>query len=421
MNGSTSLTIKRRVVVTGMGVISPVGNSVEELWNNLKSGISGIDKVTRFDASKFSTKIAAEVKDFDPSKYIDKKEARRMDLTEQYAIVSSQKAFDDAKLGSDSLDLEKAGVVLGSGIGGIDTFEKQHAILLKQGPNRVSPFFIPMMIIDMAAGLVSMRFNFKGPNYATVSACASGAHAIADAFRIVQRGDAEVMIPGGSEATVTPASLAGFCSARALSTRNDEPQKASRPFDQQRDGFVMGEGAGMIILENLDHAQRRGAKIYAEIIGVGMSADAYHITAPAPGGEGAVRSMQLALKDADLSPESVDYINSHGTSTDLGDLTECQAIKAVFGEHAYKIPVNSTKSMVGHLLGAAGAVELIAAIKSMEEGILHPTINYEFPDPECDLDFVPNQKRSTHIDRAISNSFGFGGHNITIAVKKFVP
>lgn len=418
MNGSTSLTTKRRVVVTGMGVISPVGNSVEELWNNLKSGISGIDKVTRFDASEFSTKIAAEVKDFDPSKYIDKKEARRMDLTEQYAIVCSQQAFDDAKLGSDSLDLEKAGVVLGSGIGGIDTFEKQHAILLKQGPNRVSPFFIPMMIIDMAAGLVSMRFNFKGPNYATVSACASGAHAIADAFRIVQRGDAEVMITGGSEATVTPASLAGFCSARALSTRNDEPQKASRPFDKQRDGFVMGEGAGMIILESLDHAKRRGAKIYAEIIGVGMSADAYHITAPAPGGEGAIRSMRLALKDADISSESVDYINSHGTSTDLGDVTECQAIKAVFGEHANKIPVNSTKSMIGHLLGAAGAVELIAAIKSMEEGILHPTINYEFPDPECDLDFVPNQKRSTNISTAISNSFGFGGHNITIAVKK---
>ena len=344
-----------------------------------------------------------------------------MDLTEQYAIVGAQQAFDDAKLGSDSLDLEKAGVVVGSGIGGIGTFEKQHAILLKQGPNRVSPFFIPMMIIDMTAGLVSMRFNFKGPNYATVSACASGAHAIADALRAIQRGDAEVMITGGSEASITPVSLAGFCSSRALSTRNDEPPKASRPFDKKRDGFVMGEGAGMMILESLDHAQRRGAEIYAEIIGVGMSADAYHITAPAPGGEGAIRSMRLALKDAGLSPESVDYINSHGTSTDLGDVTECQAIKAVFGEHAYKIPVNSTKSMIGHLLGAGGAVELIAAIKSMEEGILHPTINYEFPDPECDLDFVPNQKRSVDINTAISNSFGFGGHNITIVVKKFVP
>jgi 3-oxoacyl-[acyl-carrier-protein] synthase II len=278
-----------------------------------------------------------------------------------------------------------------------------------------------MMIIDMSAGLISIRFNFKGPNYATVSACASGSHAIADAFRIIQRGDAEVMITGGSEATITPASMAGFCSARAMSTRNDEPQKASRPFDKQRDGFVMGEGAGMMILESLEHAQKRGAKIYAEIIGVGMSADAYHITAPAPGGEGAIRSMRLALKDAGLSPEAVDYINSHGTSTDLGDVTECQAIKAVFGEHAYRIPVNSTKSMIGHLLGAAGAVELVATVKSMEEGILHPTINYEFPDPECDLDFVPNQKRKADIKTAFSNSFGFGGHNITIAVKKFIP
>ena len=421
MNGSTSLTIKRRVVVTGMGVISPIGNSVEELWSNLKDGVSGIDKVTKFDTSEFSTKIVAEVKDFDPSKYIDKKEARRMDLAEQYAIVGAQQAFDHAKLGCDSLDLEKAGVVVGSGIGGIGTFEKQHAILLKQGPNRVSPFFIPMMIIDMAAGLVSMRFNFKGPNYATVSACASGAHAIADAFRIIQRDDAEVMITGGSEASITPVSLAGFCSSRAMSTRNEEPEKASRPFDKQRDGFVMGEGAGMMIFESLDHAQRREAKIYAEIIGVGMSGDAYHITAPAPGGEGAIRSIQLALKDAGISPESVDYINSHGTSTDLGDLTECQAIKAVFGEHAYKIPVNSTKSMIGHLLGAGGAVELAVTIKSIEEGILHPTINYEFPDPECDLDFVPNQKRKATINTAISNSFGFGGHNITIAVKKFVP
>ena len=413
--------MKRRVVVTGMGVTSPIGNSVAELWSNLKEGVSGIDRVTRFDVSDFSTKIAAEVKDFDPSGYIDKKDARRMDLGEQYALVCAQQAFDDAKLGSDSLDLERAGVVVGSGIGGIGTFEKQHAILLQQGPNRVSPFFIPMMIIDMAAGLISMRFNFKGPNYATVSACASGAHAIADSFRIIQRGEAEAMITGGSEATVTPASLAGFCSARALSTRNDEPQRASRPFDKQRDGFVMGEGAGLMVLESLEHAQKRGAKIYAEIIGVGMSADAYHITAPAPGGEGAIRSMRLVLEDADISPKSVDYINSHGTSTDLGDLTECQAIKAVFGEHAYKIPVNSTKSMIGHLLGAGGAVELIATIKSMGEGILHPTLNHEFPDPECDLDFVPNQKRSADINTAISNSFGFGGHNITIAVKKFVP
>jgi 3-oxoacyl-[acyl-carrier-protein] synthase II len=413
--------MKRRVVVTGLGVISPVGNSVEEFWGNLKNGVSGIGKVTRFDATEFSTKIAGEVKNFDPSKYIDKKEARRLDLTEQYAIVAAQQAFDDASLGSDSLDPERAGVVVGSGIGGIDTFEKQHAILLNQGPNRVSPFFIPMMIIDMSAGLISIRFHFKGPNYATVSACASGAHAIADAFKIIQREDAEVMITGGSEATITPASMAGFCSARAMSTRNDEPQRASRPFDKQRDGFVMGEGAGMMILESLEHAQKRGARIYAEVLGVGMSADAYHITAPAPGGEGAIRAMRLALKDADFSPESIDYINTHGTSTDLGDMTECQAIKAVFGEHAFKIPLNSTKSMIGHLLGAAGAVELVATVKSLQEGILHPTINYEFPDPECDLDFVPNQKREANLKTAISNSFGFGGHNITVAVKGFVP
>jgi 3-oxoacyl-[acyl-carrier-protein] synthase II len=312
-------------------------------------------------------------------------------------------------------------VVVGSGIGGIDTFEKQHAVLLNQGPGRVSPFFIPMMIVDMCAGLISIRFNFKGPNYATVSACASGAHAIADAFRIIQRGEAEVMICGGSEAAITPVSFAGFCSARALSTRNQEPQKASRPFDKQRDGFVMSEGAGILILESLEHAQKRGAKIYAEIIGIGQTADAYHITAPPPGGEGAIRAMRLALKDAGLTPDSVDYINAHGTSTDLNDVTETQAIKAVLGEKAYRTPVSSTKSMIGHLLGAGGAVELIATIKSMEEGILHPTINYEFPDPECDLDYVPNQMRQAEVKVALSNSFGFGGHNISIAVKKFVP
>jgi 3-oxoacyl-[acyl-carrier-protein] synthase II len=409
-----------RVVVTGMGAVTPVGNTVGEFWENLKKGVSGIDRITRFDPTNFSTQIAGEIKGFDASKYIDKKEARRMDLTQQYAIACAQQAFDDARLGSDSLDPERAGVVVGSGIGGIDTFEKQHTILLNQGPNRVSPFFIPMMIIDMCAGMISIRFNLKGPNYATVSACSSGAHAIADAFKIIQRGEADVMIGGGSEASITPAGLAGFCSARAISTRNDEPQKASRPFDKQRDGFVMGEGAGILILESLEHAQRRGAKIYAEIVGAGSSADAYHITAPAPGGEGAIRAMSLALKDADLSPDSVDYINSHGTSTDLGDIAETLAIKAVLKERAKKIPVNSTKSMIGHLLGAAGAVEMIATIKSIEERIIHPTINYEFPDPECDLDYVPNQMRKAEVNVALSNSFGFGGHNISIAVKKFV-
>lgn len=410
----------RRVVITGMGAVTPVGNTISELWENLKSGKSGIDRITRFDPTQYSTQIAGEIKNFDASVYVDKKEARRMDLNQQFAIAGAQQAFDDAGLNSNSLDPEQAGVVVGSGIGGIDTFEKQHSILLSQGPSRVSPFFIPMMIVDMCAGLISIRFNLKGPNYATVSACASGAHAIADAFKIIQRGEAEVMIAGGSEAAITPVSFAGFCSARALSTRNQEPQKASRPFDKQRDGFVMGEGAGILILESLEHAQRRGIRVYAEVVGAGSTADAYHITAPAPGGEGAIRAMKAALKDAGLSADRVDYVNSHGTSTDLGDVCETQAIKAVFGERAYKIPINSTKSMIGHLLGAAGAVELIVTVKSIEEGTVHPTINYEFPDPECDLDYVPNQKRKIDLNVALSNSFGFGGHNISIAVKKFV-
>jgi 3-oxoacyl-[acyl-carrier-protein] synthase II len=411
--------MKKRVVITGMGAITPVGNSVEELWEALKSGKSGIGRVTRFDPAGFTTQIAGEVKNFDPLICIDKKEARRMDTAEHYSIASSQQAYDDAKLNSDSFDPYRAGTVIGSGIGGIETLEKQLSILFEKGPSRVSPFFIPMMIIDMSAGLVSMRFGIKGPNYATVSACATSAHAIGDAFKIIQRGDADLMITGGTEASITPSSLAGFCSARAISTRNDEPQKASRPFDKERDGFVMAEGSGILILESLEHAQKRGAKIYAEIVGLGMSGDAYHITAPNPEGEGAARSMSLALRDGELSSDSVDYINSHGTATELGDIAETLAIKKVFGERASQIPVNATKSMVGHLLGAAGAVELIAGIKSMEEGILHPTINYEFPDPKCDLDYVPNKKREKKINVFISNSFGFGGHNITLALKKF--
>jgi 3-oxoacyl-[acyl-carrier-protein] synthase II len=414
-----SVIPSNRVVVTGMGVLSPVGNSLEEFWTSLKNGTGGIDRVSRFDPSQYSSQIVGEVKGFDASKYMDRKEARRMDLVQQYAMATAQQAFDQSGLASDSLVPERAGVVVGSGIGGIETFEKQHAILLNQGPNRVSPFFIPMMIIDLCAGLISMRFNFKGPNYATVSACSSGAHAIADAFKIIQRGEADVMITGGAEASITPASLAGFCSARALSTRNNEPHKASRPFDKERDGFVMSEGAGIIILENLEHARKRGAEILAEIGGVGQTADAYHITAPAPGGEGAIRAMRLALKDAGLTADAVDYINAHGTSTDLNDVTETQAIKEVFGERAKKIPVSSTKSMIGHLLGAGGAVELIATIKSIGEGVIHPTINYEFPDPDCDLDYVPNQMRKADVNVAISNSFGFGGHNITIAVKRY--
>jgi 3-oxoacyl-[acyl-carrier-protein] synthase II len=418
MNGSVIPT--HRVVITGMGVVCPIGNSLEEFWTNAKSGVSGITRVTRFDPGPFPSQIVGEVKGFDASAYIEKKEARRMDLVQQYAVACAHQAFAHSKLTSESLNPERSGVVVGSGIGGIETFEKQHTILLNQGPGRVSPFFIPMMIIDMCAGLISMRLNLRGPNYATVSACSSGAHAIADAFKIIRRGEAEVMITGGAEASITPVALAGFCSARALSTRNDQPDKASRPFDKDRDGFVMSEGAGILVLESLEHAENRGAQILAEIMGVGCTADAYHITAPPPGGEGAVRAMRLALEDAGLTPDSVDYINAHGTSTDLNDVTETQAIKTAFGERAKDIPVSSTKSMVGHLLGAGGAVELIATVKSIQEGILHPTINYESPDPECDLDYVPNQMRKAEIDVAISNSFGFGGHNICITVRKFV-
>ncbi len=411
--------MNQRVVITGVGAITPVGHSVSEYWENLKQGKSGVAKVTRFDINGYPTQIAAEVKNFEPTKHIEKKEARKMDLVEQYAIVAAQQAFDDSAIKIEKIDPYRAGVVIGSGIGGIDTLEKQHKNLMTAGHNRVSPFFIPMMIIDMCAGLVAMRFGLKGPNYATVSACASSAHAIADSFKIIQRGEADLMLTGGSEATITPLSMAGFCSARAMSTRNDQPQKASRPFDKERDGFVMGEGAGMLVLESLDSALARGAKIYAEVIGAGMTADAYHITAPAPNGEGACNAMKIALKDAQLQPQEVDYINAHGTSTDLGDISETLAIKNVFGEQARMLAVNSTKSIIGHLLGAAGAVEIIACVKSIQEGILHPTINQEVPDPQCDLDYVPNVQRKREIQVALSNSFGFGGHNITLAVRKY--
>lgn len=411
--------MNNRVVITGMGVISPIGNDLSSFWEGLRTGKSGVGTVSRFDTAGMTTKIAAEVKGFDASSFIERKELRRMDLVEQYAIVAAQQAADDAKLDFKTLNLERVGVITGSGIGGIDTFEKQHQILLKSGPSKVSPFFIPMMIIDMCPGLISLRFGIKGPNYATVSACASSAHAIADAFRVIQRGEAEVMISGGAEATITPVSFAGFCSARAMSTRNDNPKAASRPFDKDRDGFVMGEGGAMVVLESLECAQKRGAKIYAELLGAGMSADAYHITAPAPDGNGAARSMKNALADAGLKPEQVDYVNAHGTSTDLGDASETMAIKNVFGQHAYKLAVNSTKSMIGHLLGAAGAAELVTCLLSLRDGILHPTINLDQPSPECDLDYVPKQSRPADLKVAISNSFGFGGHNITLAVGKF--
>ena len=411
--------MSRKVVITGLGVVSPVGNSTDVYWNALLEGKSGVDIIQKFDISDYPAKIAGEVKDFDITEYVDKKEARRMDLSEQYAIAASEQAIKDAGINLESLDLDMCGVVIGSGIGGINTFEQQHSTLLKSGPGRVSPFFIPMMIIDMCAGLVSIRLGFRGPNYATVSACASSSHAILDAYHIIQRGEADLMLTGGAEATIVPSSLAGFCQAKALSTRNDEPTRASRPFDIDRDGFVMGEGSGMMVMESEEHAKARGAKIYAEFSGAGMTADAHHMTAPHPEGYGAKNAMRLAIKASGLKPEDIDYVNTHGTSTGLGDIAETKAIKAILGDRAYQIPINSTKSMIGHLLGAAGSLELIASIKSLETQTVHPTINLENPDPECDLDYVPEGKREVKLDHVLSNSFGFGGHNVSLVVSKY--
>jgi 3-oxoacyl-[acyl-carrier-protein] synthase II len=411
--------VARRVVITGLGLVTPIGSTVDEFWANLTAGKSGVSKLTKFDASILPTQIAAEVKDFNPEKYLDKKQVRRLDVSQQYAIVAAGDAIEDSGIDTNKINLERAGVIIGSGIGGIETFEKQHSIVIQQSPLKVSPFFIPMMIPDMAAGMVSINFGFKGPNFATVSACASSSNSIGDALMIIQRGAADIMLSGGAEATITMTAMAGFCSAKALSSRNDAPEKASRPFDAQRDGFVMGEGAALLLLEELEHAKARGARIYAELIGLGMSADAYHMTAPIPDGSGAARSMVAALRDAGISHEEVDYINSHGTSTELGDIAETMAVKSVFGDRAFKIPVNSTKSMIGHLLGAAGAAELAATILEIYNGVLHPTINLEFPDPQCDLDYVPNQARDAKISCALSNSFGFGGHNTTLVVRKY--
>jgi 3-oxoacyl-[acyl-carrier-protein] synthase II len=413
--------MENRVVVTGMGALTPVGLTVQDFWSALLKGESGIGPVTYFDASDFTSQIAAELKDFDPSAHFSPKEVRRLDPFVLYALVATIEAIEDAGLNLETVDKSRTGVIVSSGIGGIATLEKQHSTLLNRGPGKVSPFFIPMMISDMAPGQISIQFGFKGPNYTTVSACASAGHAIGDAFRILQRGDADVMIAGGSEATITPLALAGFCSMQALSTRNHEPHRASRPFDAERDGFVMGEGAGILVLESLDHAQTRGASIHAEIVGYAATADAHHITAPAPGGEGAARVMKLALEDAGLRPQEVDYINAHGTSTPLNDKFETVAIKTVFGEHAHQLSISSTKSMIGHLLGAAAGAEIIAALLSIREGVIHPTVNYENPDPECDLDYVPNESREQPVRVAISNSFGFGGHNVCLAVKKFEP
>ena len=409
----------RRVVITGCGVISPIGIGIEDFWNSLASGKSGVSRVSSFDASQFSTQICAEVKNFEPEKYIDKKKIRKMDRFTQLASAAAKIAIEDAKLDIKREDPFRVGVIVGSGIGGIATVAQEHRTLLEKGPRRVSPFMIPMLITNIAAGEIAIAYNIQGPNYSLSSACATSNHTVGDALRLICYGDADVIIAGGSEAAITPLGLAGFCAAKALSTRNDDPEHASRPFDKDRDGFVMGEGAGIVILESLDHALSRGASIRAELIGYGATDDAYHITAPSPDGESAARAMSNALADGGVKPEEVDYINAHGTSTPLNDKVETLAIKKVFGDYAYKIPVSSNKSMIGHLLGAAGVIELIATILSMEKEMIPPTINYEFPDSECDLDYVPNKARPKKINVALSNSLGFGGHNATLVVRKY--
>lgn len=410
---------KRRVVVTGIGVISPVGTGKDEYFQSLKEGKNGVDYITRFDTEGFDTKIAAEVKNFDPSVYIDKKECRRMDRFTQFAVAASKMAVEDSGLKVESIDSNRFGVCIGSGIGGMETMEAQYSILKEKGPGRVSPFMIPMMISNIAAGNISIALNAKGPNTTVVTACASSTNAIGEAFRTIQSGNADIMVTGGTEASITPLSLAGFCSMKALSTRNDDPRTASRPFDKNRDGFVMGEGAGMMIIEDLEHAMRREAKIYGEVAGYGASGDAYHITAPAPDADGAYRAMLMAVKDAGIEACEIDYINAHGTSTGLNDKLETLAIKRLLGEDAKKTAISSTKSMMGHLLGAAGAVEAIACLMAINEGIIPPTINYNTPDEECDLDYVPNKARKSDVIYAISNSLGFGGHNASIILKKY--
>lgn len=409
---------KRRVVVTGVGAVTPLGNDIETSWKNIIEGKSGIGPLTRINAEEFPAKVAAELKDFNPEVFIEKKDVRKMDRFTQYAVAASLMAVKDSGLIINEENAPRVGVWIGSGIGGMETFEQQYETFLNRGYRRVSPFFVPMMIPDMATGQVSITIGARGFNSCTVTACATGTNSIGDAFKVIQRGDADAMVTGGAEAPITKMAVAGFCANTALST-NPDPNTASRPFDKNRDGFVMGEGAGIVVLEELEHALARGAKIYAEIVGYGATGDAYHITAPAPGGEGGARAMKMAIEDAGFKVEEIDYINAHGTSTDYNDKYETMAIKEVFGEHAYKLAVSSTKSMTGHLLGAAGGVEAIFTVLAMKEGVLPPTINYETPDPECDLDYVPNASRQKEIRAAISNSLGFGGHNATIAFKKY--
>lgn len=408
----------RRVVVTGMGVISPVGIGVDKFWNSLINGVSGISKIESFDTTDYSVKIAGEVKEFNPGDFFDKKEARRLDRFAQFAVAASIMAVKDANLEITPENADHIGVLIGSGIGGMQTFEEQAELLVTRGPGRISPFFIPMMISNMASGQVSIYTGAKGPNSNAVTACASASTAIGDASEIIKRGDADVMITGGTEAAITRLAIAGFSNMKALSTRNDEPEKASRPFDADRDGFVMGEGAGILILEEYEHAVKRGARIYAEFAGYGMSGDAYHMTDPAPEGEGAARCMAMALRKAGMKPEEIDYINAHGTSTAKNDKFETIAIKSIFGEHAQKLAVSSTKSMTGHLLGAAGGIEAIASIMAIITDTVPPTINYETPDPECDLYYVPNKAEKRTVNVALSNSLGFGGHNATLIFKK---
>ncbi len=412
--------MENRVVVTGLGVISPVGSDIPSFWSALKEGRSGIDKITCFDAAQFDSRIAGEVRNFSHEFYgITKKDTNRTPRFVQFAIAAAKQAIKDSGLDMEKENRERMGVVVGSGIGSLHIVEEQYSILIKSGPKRVSPFMIPMMIVNEAAGHIAIRYGLKGPNLCVTTACATGNHSIGDAFRIIQRGDADVMVTGGTEACITSLGIGGFCALKALSVRNNEPERASRPFDAQRDGFVMSEGCGLVVLESLEHAKKRNARIYAEIIGFGMSCDAYHITAPDPDGDGGARAMQIALQDAKINPEEVSYINAHGTSTKLNDKVETLAIKKTLGNHAKKVMVSSTKSMTGHLLGAAGGVEFIVCVLSIRDNVIHPTINYEYPDPECDLDYVPNTARKAQVNVCISNSLGFGGHNATLVVKKF--
>ena len=409
---------ERRVVITGLGVVSPLGCDLEVFWRSLLAGQSGIGPITRFDTTGLDCKIGGEVKDFHPERFMPPKEVRRNDRFVQFSAVAAKKALTDAHLDLGKHDPNRIGILIGSGIGGMETIENQATVLVTKGPQRVSPFMIPMLIINMASGYVSILLNVKGPNLSVVSACATGTHAIGEAARAIVHGDADVMIAGGSEAAVTRLGYAGFCSMKAMSTRNDAPEKASRPFDAERDGFVMSEGAGVVILESLEYASRRGAQVYCEVAGYGITGDAYHMSAPAPDGEGAARSMAMALKHARLNPEQISYINAHGTSTPVGDKCETTAIKTVFGAHARKVAVSSTKSMTGHLLGAAGGVETAICALAIRDNVVPPTINYEYPDPECDLDYVPNTARPMKVNACVNNSLGFGGHNATLVVKR---